>query len=84
LRGCGGYWSCSGTLSFDVFQNTIKNRHGFHLDMSRWFWILQQMRPAKAGRIYHVYFPGLKESFRLTLRLKTKWPGAQSLLSGQK
>ena len=30
------------------------------------------------------YFPGLKESFRLTERLNTRWPGAQSLLSGQK
>lgn len=30
------------------------------------------------------YFPGLKLSFRLTERLKTRWPGAQSLESGQK
>lgn len=30
------------------------------------------------------YFPGLKLSFRLTERLNTRRPGAQSLLSGQK
>ena len=30
------------------------------------------------------YLPGLKESFRLTERLKTRWSGVESLLSGQK
>ena len=31
-----------------------------------------------------IYLPGLKESFRLTERLNTRWPGVQSLESGQK
>ena len=30
------------------------------------------------------YLLGLKLSFRLTLRLNTRWPGAQSRESGQK
>ena len=30
------------------------------------------------------YLPGLKESFRLTLRLNTRCSGVESLLSGQK
>ena len=46
------------------------------------------IRPACCGGIFNIYignyFPGLKESFRLTERLNTRWPGAQSLLSGQK
>ena len=33
---------------------------------------------------YLFYFPGLKESFRLTERLNTRCSGLESLLSGQK
>ena len=39
---------------------------------------------AGTAAIISFYLPGLKESFRLTERLKTRWPGAQSRLSGQK
>ena len=39
--------------------------------------------PDQFRQIFY-YFPGLKLSFRLTLRLKTRCSGVQSLLSGQK
>ena len=38
----------------------------------------------KQGGFYTIYFPGLKESFRLTERLNTRCSGLESLLSGQK
>lgn len=43
--------------------------------------------PAMVYRLYgwiSSYLPGLKLSFKLTDRLKTKWSGVESLLSGQK
>ena len=45
----------------------------------------QERKDGRTKRCGHLnYLPGLKESFRLTLRLNTRCPGAQSLLSGQK
>ena len=44
---------------------------------------LQKKTAAHPSCRLKCYLPGLKESFRLTERLKTRWPGAQSRLSGQ-
>ena len=66
-------------------------------DKTKWFYqtlvlqirlIFQNEQPQQfflcCGCFILFYLPGLKESFRLTLRLKTRWPSAQSLESGQK
>ena len=41
-----------------------------------------RLRHANGDELY--YFPGLKESFKLTERLNTRCSGVESLLSGQK
>ena len=62
---------CSRTSAF--FDSSLKFPH--------------KTRPVcdcRQGGFYTIYFPGLKESFRLTERLNTRCSGLESLLSGQK